>query len=206
MIGFTGPHRVGKSTLARRVADNLNWGFVATDSKGVFEQIGVSPKEELPFDIRLDVQIAILESLARQYDQAGREFKTMPWITDRTPLDVLMYSWADVGRTSIGSNSELGMKFDQHVVRAMELTSRYFSQIWWVQPGIEIAETEGKAPSCRYLLEHLNMLIPDIANHQLQIVPVLKIPREIVSLEDREALVTNSVAASLTHPPVSQTQ
>ena len=189
MIGLWGPHRSGKTTLAREVAKRLDWHFIETNTSGVFEELGLDPAQDLPFPHRLAVQNVILKRLSEAYMSAPHG---EPWISDRTPLDVLSYTWAEVGRNSVPA--ELQPAFHQHIVRAYETTNMHFVQVWNVQPGIELVAAPGKAACNVAHIEHFNMLFHAIASNPLNNVGCYRIPRDMTELNLRVDLLISTIA------------
>lgn len=189
MFGLCGPHRTGKTTLAERVAEQCGLVFLKTDVSGVFEAVGIDPKEELPFYKRLAMQNLILKKLREQYLAAGDPGK--PWIADRTPLDVLMYTMAEVGRTNVPA--ALQPSLDKHIVRCYETMNLFFNAAFHLQPGIPLIDAPGKAPASKAYIEHCNMLIAPLAGNPLSTVPVYILPRDEIALHLRVRRVSKSV-------------
>ncbi|MCG5512795.1 ATP-binding protein [Ectothiorhodospira shaposhnikovii] len=156
MIGVTGAHRVGKSTLCKAFAESCGLPFVQTDVSGVFVELGLDPKEDYDFDIRLMIQGRILALMSKTFEGAPSRF-----ITDRTPIDLLAYTLADVRRTNL-SPERVGclMAYSDACFRVV---NRHFSSLVVVQPGIKLVEAEGKAPANPAYIEHINSLIMGLA-------------------------------------------
>jgi hypothetical protein len=156
MFGFSGAHRVGKSTLAKAVAEKAGWAYCQTNVSGVFAELGLDVRANYDWATRMQIQNAALESLARSY----RALDAAPFVADRTPLDVLMYTWADVQRQTL--DDEGRKSFWQHWERAMAITRRHFVGIMMIQPGIEVVDDPNKAPPCDVYIEHLNALMKEL--------------------------------------------
>ena len=92
-LGLCGTHRTGKSTLAKAYALAEGVPYLQTGATQVFLDMGLDPKVDYPLDVRIQIQKRILESFDKQYSAAGRDF-----ITDRTPIDMMAYTLADVQR------------------------------------------------------------------------------------------------------------
>lgn len=152
MIGLVGAHRVGKTTLAKAYAEQTDIEFVQTDSTGVFKKYGMSPKVDYHFRERLFIQNKILEDAERRYKAANSDF-----ITDRTPLDMLAYTLADVQRENT-TMADAALLMD-YIERCYEATNKHFASIIVVQPGIPIVDDPGKAPANPAYIEHIALLI-----------------------------------------------
>lgn len=92
MIGLIGVHGTGKTTLAQEVADKLGYHFCKTSTSDVYKRLGKDPAVRMTFDERLEVQYAILNELRVEWQSYAGENA----ITDRTPIDLMGYTLADV--------------------------------------------------------------------------------------------------------------
>lgn len=92
MIGLIGVHGTGKTTLAQEVADKLGYHFCKTSTSEVYKRLGKDPAVRMTFDERLEVQYAILNELRVEWQSYAGENA----ITDRTPIDLMAYTLADV--------------------------------------------------------------------------------------------------------------
>lgn len=181
-IGLVGSHRSGKTTLARLYAERERIEFVETSSSAVFKTLGYDPKADYDFATRLFIQRKILEDMDKKYCNASGIF-----ITDRTPLDALAYTLADVTRQNI--NGELAKEIEAYSNDCFKVLNRHFNILMLVSPGIKLVEEEGKAPANTAHIEHIHNLALGLlvgeyveANHYF-------IPRQMTDLESRyEAL------------------
>ena len=178
MIGLCGSHRVGKTTLALEFASEVEIPFVQTQASSVFERMGLNPAADYPLDIRFEVQHEILSEAEQQYAEAGRVF-----VTDRTPIDMMAYTLADIRNKSLTTKGEEVLQ--EYLKRCVAVTNRFFSILVVVQPGIELRPERGKAALSQGYIEHISRLVMGLvvseeihANHYY-------IPKRIVSLEER---------------------
>lgn len=178
MIGLTGAHRTGKSTLARAYADYAGIKYVQTKASQTFNRLGFSPKEDYPFEIRLMIQHELLVDMDKLYSESG-----LSWITDRTPIDLLAYTMADIQRANL---REIHVDaFIRYMAACISCVNAHFTNILVVQPGIPLFDESGKAPCNNAYMEHLNALVLGIVVDQ-RIKPYhYYIPRDVLNLEAR---------------------
>ena len=142
-IGLTGSHRTGKTTLAKAFGEKFEMHVCLTSASHVFQTLGYSPQEDYPIDIRLDIQEAILKDFARQYKEAS-DVSNRTFITDRTPIDLMAYTLADISRHAL--SEELENRLARYVQGCLNLCNKYFSTLIVIQPGIELVADATKAP------------------------------------------------------------
>jgi hypothetical protein len=94
LYGICGAHRSGKTTLAKRVAEELGIEFIDT-SFGSISKGKRNPVAPMTLRERLDIQVHGLERHLELILQASR-----PAIVDRTPLDMFGYLLAEFHMTS----------------------------------------------------------------------------------------------------------
>lgn len=152
MIGLAGSHRVGKSTLAVAYAHFAKAEFIETKTAQVFERLGLDPKLDYSFAERIAIQNHILTDAINLYKGCKGNS-----ITDRTPMDMLAYTMADVQRENMNLNDMVA--FADYADRCYTVTNRYFSSIVVVQPGIPLIEAPGKAPANKAYVEHIATLV-----------------------------------------------
>jgi predicted ATPase len=177
-IGLVGAHRTGKTTLARLYAEREQVQFVETTTSSIFKELGFDPKVDYDFKTRLFIQRKILDDMDKKYCSATGIF-----IADRTPLDALTYTLADVTRENI--NGELAKELEVYSHDCFRVLNRHFNILMLVSPGIPLVEAEGKAPANTAYIEHfhnlaLGLLVGEYveANHYF-------IPRAMTDLETR---------------------
>lgn len=178
-IGLVGAHRTGKSTLAKLYAEKNGVEFLETRSSAVFKRLRLSPKKDYDFKTRLKIQEAILDDAADLYSG----IQSPDWITDRTPVDMLAYTLADVQRENIDADNAERLR--KYMERCFKVTNMYFSTLILVQPGIEIVEDDGKAPGNPAYLEHLNSLAMGLIVDERVKAAHFYIPRRMTDLDER---------------------
>lgn len=180
MIGFAGAHRTGKTTLAKEFADRYDCEYLETDVSSVFEEMGLDPAVTYDFATRLRVQRAILKHLDRVYGQAEDDVNT---VTDRTPLDLLLYTYADVQNDNLTDEDAAALA--QYTADCIECLNRRFTMVMIVQPGIPIVSAPGKASLNTAYIEHLNLLALGLMNDERIETRVAYIPRAMTDLDER---------------------
>lgn len=186
MIGLVGAHRTGKSTLAKLFAERSGIDFVETTTTQIFKDLGFDPKNDYDLKTRLMIQRKILASMDSLYSKARGVF-----VTDRTPIDALAYTLADVSRASI--SGELESELLAYSNDCFEVLNRNFNTLMVVQPGIKMVETEGKAPISPGYIDHLNHLMMGITVSEQVKCNHYFIPKHMTDLEDRYSALALAV-------------
>jgi predicted ATPase len=195
---LSGAQRTGKSTLARLFAEENSIPFVETATSAVFSALKIDPKAELSFEKRLGVQEIILKFLERQYVHAASVAPV--WIADRTPIDFMAYTLADIQRSTLVGKPWLAEMVQDYMKRCYESANRWFSTIVLVQPGIPLADAPGKAPACAGHQEHHNALCLGLMADERLHCKYFHIPRRYVSLDDRARCLQSAIrTAAETH-------
>ncbi|WPH68413.1 AAA family ATPase [Stenotrophomonas phage BUCTxx99] len=154
--GIAGAHRSGKTTLARAAALTRGIEYLDANVSKVITDLGYTPKQELPFEERLKVQNAILESLRFKYAMMGDK----DFITDRTPLDVLGYTFAEVTRTTL--TPELLRAFTEHVALAVRITVDHLAGVLLIRPVLGAPNSETSAQACPVYMQHVYVCIREM--------------------------------------------
>lgn len=178
MIGLTGAHRTGKTTLARAFSEEMGVQFIETSSSEVFAKMKLSPKMDYPFDIRMDLQEQILESFENKLAGVIGHF-----ITDRTPVDMMAYTLADVKRETLSPEQDARLQAYLH--KCLKVTNRVFSILIVVSPGIPLIDEPGKAPITRSYIDHIHHLILGITVSEEVYTAHFIIPKNRLSLDIR---------------------
>jgi hypothetical protein len=189
MIGLSGAQRTGKSTLARAYAEEHGVKFVATGASATFARLGLDPKKDYDFATRLRIQREILADCDRLYEKSGTRF-----ITDRTPIDFLGYTLADVTRENVRGATDRELR--RYVDDCYACANKHFTVLILVQPGIALVEEVGKAPANVPYMEHLNALMLGLMAEDRLSADHYKIPRRAIELEIRITAVEEAVRKS----------
>ncbi|MCJ8601056.1 AAA family ATPase [Klebsiella pneumoniae] len=133
-IGLCGAQGTGKTTLARIAAQSLMVPFIQTNVADILRRNGVvSCRSEMPVMERLALQEIILNGIVDALPREGE------FITDRTPLDVMMYtlSWLPPF-----PDEEVSEAVKSLLDRCVDATDDHFSLITQLHPGIELPRKE----------------------------------------------------------------
>lgn len=179
MFGLTGAQRTGKSTLARVFSENTGVPALYTSAREVFAELSLNPKVDYPLEVRLGIQRRILDSFDKQY----RSVEGGVFIADRTPIDMMAYTLADIQRGNVPQKLE--KEFEQYMADCIALSNSTFSILAIVQPGIPLADEEGKAPATFAYMEHINILIMGLVVSEAVESAHYYIPRAMLGVEQR---------------------
>lgn len=187
-IGLCGSHRTGKTTLAQEISKQYDLEFVVTTTSEVFVANGLKPSSPMDFDTRLWIQDKIISAAEEVWSTCDG-----PFITDRTPLDMLAYTLGDIQGIVTVDFEPLKKYMD----RCFDVTNRYFASLCVVQPGIKLVPAPGKAALNLAYIEHLNTLVLGLCGDEQVTVPFHLLPRKTIDLQKRcEFLIQNSLPLS----------
>lgn len=185
-IAFSGAHRTGKSTLAEYFSKKNGIEYVMTDISGIFKERGLSPRDKLPFDTRMDIQWEILKRLKQTYHAA----KT-PFVTDRSPIDLMAYLLSEIGPDNVSEDAD--MQIAGYFDECARVVQRHLSAIILVQPGIEVVEDSSKAPATFGYMEHINIICKGlIGEPRFGETSMIIMSRKVTDLNER-LLATASI-------------
>lgn len=119
LVGVTGTHGSGKTTLCKAVSGYPGIAFERTTTSEVFKRLGKTPNVAMSLDERLDVQEEILRVMDEQWTEAlvkhQNNAKIHTVITDRTPYCMITFMLAE-----ISGYGELTEEQNQRVMRYVE--------------------------------------------------------------------------------------
>ncbi len=150
-LGFVGAQRVGKTTLGEAAAGKTELAFQPTTVKQIFERIGRDPKVHYPIRERLAIQYDIFEELNADWEKYDN------CIFDRTPLDLLAYTEADVLR-DFPTDDITVERYMRYREMCLNATAK-FDALIHIQPGIKLVEAHLSAACCMPYMEHFNSLV-----------------------------------------------
>lgn len=184
MIGLAGAHRTGKTTMARETARVTGLPFVETELSLMFQQLGIDPGKPMDFQTRLMVQNVALKVCIEKWSGY-----TAGFLSDRTPIDLLAYTMAEVQGHTLDNATEAMMA--NYARQCIKAANDHFGMIMLVQPGIPIVPAPGKAALSMGYMEHLNALMAGLLVRRDVRVPVTFLSRDTLDLNERvNCLVT----------------
>lgn len=187
-LGFVGAQRVGKTTLGEAAASKTGLTFQPTTTKQVFDRIGRDPKIHYPIRERLSIQYEIFAELNADWE------KYDDCIFDRTPLDLLAYTEADVLR-DFPTDDVTVERYMRYREMCLKATAK-FDALIHIQPGIKVSEARLSANYCMPYMEHFNSLV--LAYMLGSFVPdstfTYVMPRDILDLTARVNTVSGIVS------------
>ena len=178
--GLCGGHRTGKTTLAQHLATALNLPFVRTTTGHVFSQYGLDPAVPMDFATRLFIQDKILQAAAALWQDSPQ-----PFISDRTPIDMMAYTIADVRGDTFVNHGQL-MDYYQACI---DYTNQFFSHLAIVQPGIPLIHEPHKAALNPSYIEHLNIVVQGLCADSGIKAEIFCLPREVTDLDQRTVMI-----------------
>lgn len=142
VYGILGSHRTGKTTACQKLEKDYGYVFFKSDVSGTYEKHGKDPKQIDSLAERIDIQKHILKDYTSQLIDFIEPYrgKDVSIITDRTPLDLAMYTLSDAHQHSKGSERALV----DYVYDCLEITDRYFKRVALLQPGISLEDDTSK--------------------------------------------------------------
>jgi hypothetical protein len=184
-IGICGAHRTGKSTLAEKLAHSAGIPFVQTTTSQVFAEAGLDPSQPMNFSTRLMIQQKVLSA-----GEAVWSSSKQPFVSDRTPIDMMAYTLADIQGTTVVDFPQLSTYLQQ----CFASTNRFFRYLFIVQPGIPLIYAEGKAALNPAYIEHINTLIIGLCQDTRLSSKVKILPRSLIDLSERLAVIERAIA------------
>lgn len=191
LIGLTGSHRTGKTTLAREYAEKAGAAFLETSTSKIFQELHISPADTFSFEARLDIQELILARTDALYESVDPLVIT---VTDRTPLCMAAYTLAEAVGGAVPDHCQL--RLIQYVNRCFDVINKRFSTVLLVQPGIALTQAEGKAALNQGYIDHMNALAMGLLHDERLKVPHFYMPKLITDLKDRVSAMEGAVRRS----------
>ncbi|HDN25598.1 MAG TPA: AAA family ATPase, partial [Thioploca sp.] len=149
-IGLCGSHRTGKTTLAEALSKKMGIPFLKTSTSMVFKQHGLHPAQVLDFKTRLWIQHRVIEAAVAVWQTEKDSF-----VTDRTPIDFMAYTLADIQGATVVDFAEL----EAYLALCFEVANQCFTKLAVLQPAIPLVFEPGKASLNRAYMEHLNTIV-----------------------------------------------
>jgi hypothetical protein len=186
-LGFSGCHRSGKTTIAKRIAEKNNCPFIETSMSALANEMGVKIGLDMPFDQRQEYQEAALAKYLSMYEEFGSGGL---FTTDRTPIDLAAYvvtAW----HPAVVDEAQTFWA-DDYVERCLKATNEWLFQIAVIQPGIAWVDADQKAENINFYRESLNTTCIGLAWDDRVTSACHIVNRNVLDLDER---VSSVVAA-----------
>lgn len=176
--GLIGAHRTGKTTQAKKFAIPPAVKYLEIATAPMLADMGFNARDQYDIATRLTIQERLLDRVEPIYAEETCS------VTDRTPIDFLIYTMADVVRDFPDCLEERMFKYKE---RAIKMYRDYFVSGCVIQPGIPIIDDLKSAPPSRAYITHLNTIALGIASELwINVMPV-----NLIDLEGRDEYLTN---------------
>ena len=179
-IGLCGAHRTGKTTLAIALSKELETPFIQIGTSKIFSDHNLDAAKSMDFRTRIYIQRIILDHAEKIWSGSGESF-----ICDRTPIDMMAYTLAEVQGKTLGK--ELEWELQEYLRDCREATEKCFSYLFVVPPAIPIIDEVGKASPSRGYIEHIHRICVGLWSGMLT---GCQIPKDTVDLNERVKYVT----------------
>jgi predicted ATPase len=150
-IGLAGSSGVGKTTLAKSVAEKTGIPFVPSQTRPAYAVYGFLPEMKMTHTEKMKVQHLILDMAETDYRSVNGLF-----ITDRTPMDFAAHVLAEATATNL--NDEETAEMMEYINRCYKMTNLYFSSLIFIQPAIKMVSESGRTSNAAYV-EHINLIM-----------------------------------------------
>lgn len=179
-IGVSGGHRVGKTSLCKRLADELGIEFVQGSATPIFQKFGRMPADALPFAERLEIQFELLNDYERRLSGKSN------FITDRNPIDYIAYTLAELNNAVATEQVKLGeLRLSEYISKCYEVSNTCLDMGLLVQPGIPLMNDDTKGVCSLMMIEKLNLLMASSVCDYRSMVPFFIIDREVIDMGGR---------------------
>lgn len=160
LIGITGTHGTGKTTLAKEMAVRCEWVLVKTDVSGVFLKHDEDPRKWMPLAKRIEVQNDILDTLVEQWREARKLPEDSITVTDRTPYCFIAFMLAEISGYDALPEEENRLVVD-YVQRCENAALEFFDLIVYLPMAIPFVPAVGKvqAVNGQAYREHYDRLL-----------------------------------------------
>lgn len=188
-FGLIGAHRSGKTTLAETVSNETGLPLVLTSSSAVCKAMGINPAEQMSLVVRMNLQKAILRNAVDAWKLEKEGF-----ITDRTPIDMIAYTMADIGPET-ASDPRLAMLVAEYIEECYEAYNNNFHGAMFVPSVIPIVEDRNKATAAcnKPYIEHVSMLMLGFATDKRSRVAFHYLSRDCLAIKDRVGAVSGTI-------------
>lgn len=167
LIGLTGAHGTGKTTLAAKAAGEFGWEFAKTDVSGVYLRQGLDPRKSMSLISRIAVQQEILDLHRAQWTKMrAASLLTgvdVTVITDRTPYCFIAFMLAEIsGYDNLNPVQDAAVV--SYVNECHQVAEELFDMVCYLPRSIPFVPATHKvqAVANEAYREHWDMLIQGI--------------------------------------------
>lgn len=153
VFAFSGAHRSGKTTLARRVSEDLGIEFYETKTGEVLKQAGINIVADMSIRDRMKAQELLLDHHLAMIKKLPR-----PLIVDRCPIDMLAYTLGEIGMHTI-HDPALDSQITTYTARCLNSMELHYAGAVICQPLPAYEAQDGKPPPSRAYQQHIHHLI-----------------------------------------------
>lgn len=157
IYGIAGASGTGKTTLAKKVAEELGAEFFPASISELGKEIGLSPVSDMDLETRIRFQAKLLDALIGKI----RELDPLKvYIMDRTPLDTIGYLMAEVNMHSDQKATPETLALANKLVElAQSASAHYFGATYQTAPLADYSEAETRPRANPAYQQHVHMLI-----------------------------------------------
>jgi len=199
-ILFTGAHRAGKTTLARRVASEYNLPYIASDAGRIATEMGVDLKGLVPLDLRIDYQTAVMADL---FSKMSAPEAANGFVSDRAPLDLAAYLLADI--TAAVGTPDIHERIMQYVDQCIRATRNMADVVFLIPPGIPVEDHPHKPKVNPAYQWHHHFLVSGFAHEDDLNGKIARMPLEVLSRNQRWLFVAGTIEQRLGIKPLAHT-
>lgn len=165
-IGFSGAHRTGKTTLAKKVSEIYGYEFIAGSATPVFNRFGVTPNQYIPIKTRFEIQRAVLDDFCERVSGSNR------FVTDRTPFDFIGYMRAELCTNAFfEENTVTERELTDYFNQCYEAAAKYLDLTIFLEPALPIVFEEGKGSLNKHYIHNVSALMFDALSRRPQDLP-----------------------------------
>ncbi len=160
LIGITGTHGTGKTTLAKYAAETMGYVLSKTDVSGVFLKHGEDPRNRMTLLKRIEVQNDILNTLTEQWRNDRKYGENVTCVTDRTPYCFISFMLAEISGYDKLTAVENRLVVE-YIQRCEEVAAEFFDLIVYLPMAIPFVPAVNKiqAVNGQAYREHYDRLL-----------------------------------------------